>query len=372
MLPRVSMGVSGARVSEGAACPGCGNPTLSAEPTPPGAFSCQTCSGWFFDRDAAYHFLVEDVGLDGPAIGRMLSAPGARKRACAACGDETREIIAQGESVDLCGRCGAAFLDAPVLARLGGGRYGRAVPRPITAVSAQPPIEDEVREERPLLPEAPLNPFGDPETSGPIPIPPGFTPPPPPTSSTTALSALAAQPRAAGASSPGASSPGLSSPAGLPATAAGTSSSSAASTSDFSDARRSSGAVPAAPPTGARTVLLVAGAALVLLAVAGGVVGVVALSGEDGGDEAAPEQSADERYARYLRHYPIGGQSVSVWAEHLTRFRPGGPEENAQLYALTKERASRAGLVVHEESAGVRVEMEPRLVKRMLKRLELQ
>jgi hypothetical protein len=241
----------------------------------------------------------------------------------------------------LCGRCGAAFLDAAELAELSGGRYGKRAPRPVSGVQQRPQLD----EDRPL-PAAPLNPFGDPEHSGPLPLPPGFTPPPSP-------------------SGPVPSAPGPSpSSAGIPARA---------SSPALPPPSGSFAPGPAAAPTGGRTVLYVALAAVVLLGVAGGVVAALALSGDDGdGAEVAQEETREERYARYMRHYPFGGQTVNVWNEYLARFRPGGPEANPQLYALTKERAERAGLVVLEETGGVRVEIEPKLVQRLLKRLELE
>jgi Zn-finger nucleic acid-binding protein len=409
------MGTVLQKIPENALCPGCGTQRslLYADKAGAGARQCIECGGWFLDRDAAYHFLVDELGVDGAGIGRLLAAPGARHRQCAACDGQTSAIVVRRGDVDLCGRCGAAFLLNEDMRELSNGRLGGPpIPDPVSGVHAKPPPQpisyDEVK-----LPEAPTNPFGAPELSGPLPLPEGFRPPTRP----GARLASASGPMAHDATSPTMSRRGtisdlptvsesysdasisrpdrtraassdsarsasdlaplsgvdlsapdlaaVSYPGGVPA----------ASTSSSSMRAQDSaggGAGQAAPRRRGLAIALASAGLLVLVGVGGGAWFVL------GADEPADvEQPADDdgaRYAKYLRHYPFGGRNVDEWAAALNLVRPGGPQENRPLYAVAKQRALRLGLVVDDarEGAPVVVDLGEPLVKQLLKKLEVK
>jgi len=118
---------------------------------------------------------------------------------------------------------------------------------------------------------------------------------------------------------------------------------------------------------------LALGAAALVLLLAGGTVTAIYLSGDHTEAVAIDaEESRADRYARYLRHYPFGGRTADTWAEQLARLKPGGAEENPQLFALTKKRASRVGLIVTQEGSALTVEIGPAMTERLLERLEVQ
>jgi hypothetical protein len=390
------MGTVVQSLPDDAVCPACGGRgTLDPQSKAgPGARQCRTCSGWFLDRDAAYHFLVDELGVDGARIGQLLAAPGQRTRVCAACEDQTNAIVVRRCDVDLCGRCGAAFLLNEDMRVLSEGRLGGPpVPDPISGVHTKPPRP--VSYDEPSLPPAPLNPFGDPETSGPLPIPPGFKPPPPTRSSPgvpvfdplASNETMPSMPRGGTQSDvPTITEPHSEAPVSTDASASssglrrlrvGRESSvshgdlpAASSASSLPSA--SSSQTPAVVAAESRKpVWIAAGLAVVVLLGVGGWAAQQYLLAEEREVDAPKEQDEESRYAKYLRHYPFGGRTVAQWSEALNKVRPGGPAENRPLYSIAKQRAERMGLVVEEEASGmVVVDLGKPLITRLLAKLE--
>lgn len=87
---------------------------------------------------------------------------------------------------------------------------------------------------------------------------------------------------------------------------------------------------------------------------------------------AVTPPSASEKYGSYLRHYRFGGRNLDWWSTRLTELSPGGSATDERMYALTKARAERLGLVVSEQAGRVEVTLSEALVTRLLERLEVR
>jgi hypothetical protein len=83
-----------------------------------------------------------------------------------------------------------------------------------------------------------------------------------------------------------------------------------------------------------------------------------------------PKKQTD--YAMYMTSYPFGGHRVDWWETRLTELAPGGAAANPDLYALTKERAEKNGLVVEVQGERHIVKPGPELSKRLMERLGVQ
>lgn len=386
---------------DNAECPGCrARSSLDPEHSYPDARACGACRGWFLERDTAYRFLVEELGTSTNDIARMLAKPGARRRRCPACGKDMSAIVILGDDVDLCPGCGGAWLPPGAMQKLSRGRYGKeAAPTGALTVpahrSALPP-EGAARSQSGVAtapPSAPPSPFGLP--TGERPASPFGRP------RDTAAAATAEMPRAvtfpsfdgapldqrAGAldlARPSGRVDGSASVEAMGGVAAGREperaaarhpvvrvGKSASTATGASNGSFDGTALGTAGVTRSKLAYLLGGAALLAAAVI--VVVVLAVTG--GSDEEETPQAqpdATQKYAAYLRHYRFGGRNLDWWSARLTELSPGGAAADEKLFALTKDRAQRLGLVISEHPGRVEVKLSEPLTARLLDRLEVQ
>jgi hypothetical protein len=373
-----------------ARCPGCGErSTLDPMLEVPGSRECHACYGWFFARESANQFIVEEMGVSSARVAEMLKSPGPGQRTCPACDRLMSEIQIGPEAADLCGHCGAAWFQPGVLATLTGGRIGavpeRAAPAPVSALGA--PVGSGSGEGVPVGgPPGPLpmNPFGNPEKSQPI-----------------SLASGGPSFRAIEGTAPNVPMPDFSSASSGPVTPGPTSGEGvpmpdplAGDTLELARPVSGSGeGAPAGKPRSVRvgrraperkdpprpapasgrasrsTVLVLAGAAALALLVAVGAGAFFFLG--DKSEDAPPEAKAADatEYQKYLAHYRFGGRTASEWKTRLNRLAPGGPEADEALFALAKKRAHGVGLEVVDGSAGFDVKIAESLAARLLDRL---
>lgn len=371
---------------DNAECPGCGaRSTLDPELEYLGARSCGACAGWFLDRDASYRLFVVELRHSSDEIAGLLALPGARKRRCPACDNETSAIVLHGEELDLCPTCGSSWLAPGMMARLTGGAHGvaqeaRPAPaqRPPNPFGAPPSSR-------------PANPFGPPPTSAPHPASPRATSAPHPASPPASSAPHPVTPQPVTPSEP--VTPPPVEAAAPPVTAPATTLPAPVESGPSPRARRllrvgksaprgaltTSAAAEAAPqgtaaPSASRgKMALVAGGLLAAVVMLG--LGVFALSG---GDEVEVQQAsaqpedATKKYAAYLRHYRFGGRNVDWWSERLTELSAGGAAPDEKTFRITKQRAEQHGLVVTEQPGRVDVTLSEPLVARLLERLEIE
>src|SRR5688572_20048204 len=74
------------------------------------------------------------------------------------------------------------------------------------------------------------------------------------------------------------------------------------------------------------------------------------------------------QYGQYMTAYPFGGRRLEQWEAKLNELSSASPE----LYALTKERAQKNGLVVEGSGTAHRVNPGPDVSKRVIERLEVK
>lgn len=294
------------------ACPVCRERgQLVASGGPPRARACATCGGSFLSRDDAYQLIVVECGHSSDVVGAALATAAPTELRCPDCGEGVAHLQLGGVPVGLCAACGGAWLGPGDVERL---RGGVAAP----GLSAPPPM-------------------------------------PSPSAAPAAAMSVAASPQAAHGADVGKTTPTL---------------------AELAARGKRPGAQGTAAPRRALPRLAIAAAIVGVIVVAA----LAALAFMGGGDtreaEAAgaaqPAPASADKYKGYFNHYAFGGRTVEWWTDRLNALRPGGPGADPRVYALTVERAERAGLEVSQEGDIVVVTLSAETTALLLKRLGVE
>jgi Zn-finger nucleic acid-binding protein len=111
-------------------CPRCHQPALVADVGALHETVCADCHGRLLPREAVEELVVGQLGHPPSFLQELAEHFQSRGVRCPTCENEMALMRLRGEPVDLCTRCGVAWLDAGELSRLSGGRFEEPTPPP--------------------------------------------------------------------------------------------------------------------------------------------------------------------------------------------------------------------------------------------------
>jgi Zn-finger nucleic acid-binding protein len=116
---------------------------------------CPSCQGRLLSPEASSRLFLEYLGIKREVCAEIVSAA-PRRLQCPACRSRMSLALIRGVDVDLCGGCGAAWLDKGELLRLGGGRIDEVEStHPILTPVTASPATNRVTSSDSRLPPAP-------------------------------------------------------------------------------------------------------------------------------------------------------------------------------------------------------------------------
>jgi Zn-finger nucleic acid-binding protein len=124
-------------------CPRCPESTLTPDVGALGEAVCPSCRGRLLSPEAVDVLVVRQLGHSPAFLQELAEHFHSRGVRCPACGADMALLELRGCAIDLCVKCGHAWLDEGELSRLSGGRYEEpappTLPSPSSSAASKPP-----------------------------------------------------------------------------------------------------------------------------------------------------------------------------------------------------------------------------------------